>query len=97
MRSTLSPAFTSSKMKQMFTLMVQVAENYTEYLSTSCENTQLDLEMKNFYSKYTNDVIATCAFGIEIDSLKNKDNEFFKMVWAGSSFFLHNHLRLTFL
>jgi cytochrome P450 family 9 len=39
----------------------------------------LVLELKNFYTRYTNDVIATVAFGIGVDSLKQPTNEFYMM------------------
>jgi len=32
------------------------------------------------FTKYTNDIIATAAFGIECDSLSNPKNEFYEMV-----------------
>lgn len=35
--------------------------------------------MKDTITRYTNDVIASSAFGIQINSLKDKENEFFKM------------------
>ena len=35
--------------------------------------------MKDLFTRYTNDVIATSAFGIECDSLSNPKNEFYKM------------------
>ena len=31
------------------------------------------------FTRYTNDVIATAAFGIECDSLSNPKNEFYEM------------------
>jgi cytochrome P450 family 9 len=35
--------------------------------------------MKDLFTRYTNDVIATAAFGIKCDSLKNPKNEFYEM------------------
>jgi cytochrome P450 family 9 len=35
--------------------------------------------MKDFFTRYTNDVIATSAFGISCDSLNNPRNEFYEM------------------
>lgn len=35
--------------------------------------------MKNIFSRYANDVIANCAFGIKCDSLNEKNNEFYAM------------------
>jgi cytochrome P450 family 9 len=39
----------------------------------------LSLELKELFTKYTNDVIATAAFGIQCNTLENPDNEFYKM------------------
>jgi len=35
--------------------------------------------MKDLFTRYTNDVIATSAFGIGCDSLRNPKNEFYVM------------------
>jgi cytochrome P450 family 9 len=39
----------------------------------------LSLELKELFTKYTNDVIATAAFGIQCNTLENPNNEFYKM------------------
>jgi hypothetical protein len=39
----------------------------------------LILELKDFYTRYANDVIATVAFGIGVDSLTQPTNEFYVM------------------
>lgn len=31
------------------------------------------------FTRYANDVIATCAFGLKIDSIANRNNEFYVM------------------
>jgi cytochrome P450 family 9 len=43
------------------------------------EGNILAVEMKDLFTRYTNDVIATSAFGIEVDSLSNPKNEFYEM------------------
>ncbi|XP_018404335.1 PREDICTED: cytochrome P450 9e2-like [Cyphomyrmex costatus] len=75
-RTLLSPAFTSSKMKTMFKLMSECAANFTDYLVKlpADKNT---IEMKDCFTRYTNDVIATCAFGVSVDSMRNPNNEFY--------------------
>lgn len=75
-RTLLSPAFTSSKMKAMFKLMSNCAANFADYLARTTPDKNI-MEMKNSFTRYTNDVIATCAFGISIDSMRNPDNEFY--------------------
>jgi hypothetical protein len=43
------------------------------------EGNILAVEMKDLFTRYTNDVIATSAFGIGCDSLNNPGNEFYEM------------------
>ncbi|CAL1686496.1 unnamed protein product [Lasius platythorax] len=75
-RTVLSPAFTSSKMKAMFKLMSDCAANFTEFLSKMPSDKSV-MEIKDCFTRYTNDVIATCAFGISVDSMRNRTNEFY--------------------
>lgn len=78
MRATLSPAFTGSKMRQMFGLISECADEIVEYFTKKAKSGEkIDVEMKDFFSRYTNDVIATCAFGIKVNSFVDPDNEFF--------------------
>lgn len=79
MRSTLSPAFTSSKMRAMYTLITECAEQFTNYFlnEAQTEHGVVTVEMKDIFTRYTNDVIATAAFGIQCDSLQHKENEFY--------------------
>lgn len=80
MRSTLSPAFSSSKMKTMFTLISDMAEQFTDHLSKrTYSNNIVSLEMKDLFTRFANDVIATSAFGINCDSIQDRNNEFYKM------------------
>ncbi|XP_011172782.1 cytochrome P450 9e2 [Solenopsis invicta] len=85
-RTLLSPSFTSSKMKMMFTLMSECAENFAKFLSTLPDN-KGEMDMKDAFSKYTNDVIATCAFGIKVDTMKDPTNNFFVYGKEATSFF----------
>ena len=71
MRATLSPAFTGSKMRQMFILVRQCASDMSNYFKKQGEaGKPLKYEMKDLFSKYTTNVIATSAFGIEVTPLK---------------------------
>ncbi|XP_049869418.1 uncharacterized protein LOC126369166 [Pectinophora gossypiella] len=81
MRSTLSPAFTSSKMKLMLPFMVEVGDQMVFNLKKSIKennNPFLDVDAKDLTTRFANDVIATCAFGLKVDSHADKDNEFYK-------------------
>jgi hypothetical protein len=48
-------------------------------ISFCLEGNLLAVEMRDLLARYSNDVIATSAFGIECDSLKNPKNEFYEM------------------
>ena len=78
MRATLSPAFTSSKMKYMFSLISQSGEQFVNYFLKQNEDL-ITVEMKDTFTRFTNDVIANTAFGVECDSLVDRKNEFFLM------------------
>lgn len=58
MRATLSPAFTGSKMRHMFELVVECAEDMAKHLiDESKRGKSVRWEMKEFFSRYTSDVI----------------------------------------
>lgn len=104
MRSTLSPVFTGKKMREMFRMMNKVAQESVQYMSKQVNTNQdnggglkgLDMEMKEFVTRYTNDVIASTAFGLEVNSFVDKNNEFYIMgkkltgtsFWQNIRFFL---------
>ncbi|KAK4874175.1 hypothetical protein RN001_013535 [Aquatica leii] len=77
MRTTLSPSFTSSKMKGMFEFMSECATNFVRHFES--ESKTITVELKDVFTRYTNDVIASVAFGLSCDSLKERDNEFYRM------------------
>lgn len=79
MRQTLSPAFTCSKMKMMFELIRECAMASTTHFTRETAKTgACHVEIKEFFARYTNDVIASCAFGLKINSLEDKHNTFFE-------------------
>lgn len=87
MRATLSPAFTGSKMRQMFQFVTEVgqqtAKSMRDEISGGGENS---FEFKELSRKFTVDVIASCAFGIEVNSFKNPDNDFHRIAKKVSDF-----------
>ncbi|XP_066251298.1 cytochrome P450 9e2-like [Euwallacea similis] len=79
MRGVLSGSFTSSKIKIMFDLIRDEAEKFVDHFNEEIQVGVLELEMKDTFSKYATDVIASTSFGITVDSLKNPSNEFYRM------------------
>nr|XP_022908462.1 cytochrome P450 9e2-like [Onthophagus taurus] len=90
MRATLSPSFTSVKMKMMFTLIAETLKFYEDYLKKR-DHTK-SIELKDFFTRFTNDAIATVAFGLKCDSINNKDNEFYLMGKDATNFGLKRNL-----
>lgn len=76
-RNLLSPAFTTSKLHLMFELISICANDFSNFAEENCTMNAVDTDMKDAFTKYSNDVIATCAFGISVNSMKNPDNDFY--------------------
>lgn len=67
-------------MKSMFLLMNVVAENFSSYFKNKSDNDMVEVEIKDVLTRYGNDVIASVVFGVEVDSLKNRENLFYLML-----------------
>lgn len=79
-RTSLSPIFTGSKMRQMFQLVTECGVQTANYFRKESQITDFQvLDMKDVFSRFTCDIIATCAFGIKVDSYNDRENEFFRM------------------
>jgi hypothetical protein len=65
-------------MRQMFELITNVGRQSTVTLKEQIGGSGKVLEMRDFLSKFSVDVIATCAFGLEVDSFNEPDNDFQK-------------------
>ncbi|CAD7083740.1 unnamed protein product [Hermetia illucens] len=78
LRNTCSPAFTSLKMKTMFSTMMEVGVKLEKKIDQVCKSGKA-LDIKKVMSLFTMDVIGSCAFGLETNSLEDENNEFFRM------------------
>lgn len=86
MRSTLSPAFTGSKMRLMLSLVGECAKRFSEELRRQTNGEAKVFDIKDLMYRYVSDTIATSAFGLEVDSMRNPDNDFFRMGQKVSNF-----------
>lgn len=79
MRKVLSPAFSLAKMRFMFQLIQECTERTLNYVDAHQKpNDGFHFEALDFLSRFANDIIATTAFGLEVNSLKNPENDFYK-------------------
>lgn len=80
MRTTLSPAFTGSKMRLMFELLHDcVADTMQYFRNMNSGKGAFAVEMVDIFSRSGIDVISSCAFGLKINSLQDKNNEFYRV------------------
>lgn len=64
----------------MMYLMINAAKNMVNYLETNPEVTGRDgIEAKELATKYTTDVVASCAFGLEANCFTSTKSEFREM------------------
>ena len=77
-RSILTPTFSSGKIKGMFSLVHKKTKNLLTRSKMNMDETGY-IDAKNILSLYTMDVISSCAFGLDIEYLldKNSDNSRF--------------------
>lgn len=73
-------------MRGMFELMKTNSEQAVNHMKSKLvHKSGTDVELKDLFSRYANDVIAATAFGLKINSFEG-DNEFFKMGQVVTSF-----------
>lgn len=78
MRSTLSPTISGTKFQHEFDLIVDCAENTVKHLiEESKQGKPVRWEMKELFARYATDVIASTAFGLKVNSFRDRENEFF--------------------
>ncbi|XP_013101425.2 probable cytochrome P450 9f2 [Stomoxys calcitrans] len=102
MRSTLSPAFTGSKMRQMFQLVLQILDEAMKHLeehSKAATNTAegFELDVKDFTIRLMNGVIASTAFGLETNSFKDEGNEFYEKAKKAVNFTPGQQIKAIFI
>lgn len=75
MRALLSPGFTTGKIKAMFGTIVDCGSTLEQCIMRFASSGQ-EVEVNEIFAQFTTNVIASVAFGIEVDCLKDPQNEF---------------------
>ena len=74
-RAIASPAFTSGKLKKMYSLINKCLTDFIEHIDEVATKNK-EVEVKRLYGLYTMDVIARCAFASNTNTYKDPNNTF---------------------
>ncbi|XP_063227415.1 probable cytochrome P450 6a13 [Bacillus rossius redtenbacheri] len=77
LRTTLNPAFNASKMRMLFHLVSQCADQLAGCLDEVATSDQV-VDLRDFLARFATDVIGTCAFGVDCNSMRDPESEFRK-------------------
>ncbi|CAD6998590.1 unnamed protein product [Ceratitis capitata] len=87
MRNTLTPIFTAAKMRAMFSLMTECFNESLDRLREATKGgTSHDVELKGWFTRLSNDIIASTAFGLKVNSYVDQNNEFYSIGQAIANF-----------
>ncbi|XP_063218441.1 cytochrome P450 6j1-like [Bacillus rossius redtenbacheri] len=75
MRVKLTPTFTSGKIKKMFYLINECGKELLNCIDHEMSRDK-SVNVKETVARYSTDVIASCAFGVNANSLADPDSEF---------------------
>ncbi len=78
MRSTMSPIFTSGKLKGMNPAMNKIADELVAFLKQYAESGK-EFDTKDVMSRLTLDVIAECGFGVKANGIAEENGTFRQM------------------
>ncbi|XP_076865316.1 cytochrome P450 3A30-like [Brachyhypopomus gauderio] len=73
-RGSLSPFFTSGKLKEIFSLTEKYADRFIDNLKK--RNPEEAIKIKDFLAPYSMDVVASSSFSVDIDSINNPNDPF---------------------
>lgn len=77
LRGKQSPAFTSGKLKSMFSTLVACGADLQKYLD-KLANTDDLLDIREVSACHQTNVVASIAFGLEVDTISNPNHDFRK-------------------
>ena len=92
LRTRLSPVFTSGKLKDMFSLILDCSNTLEKYMGTLVSKGEC-IEVREVASRFTTDVIGSCAFGVDMNAMSKTQCRFREI---GKEFFgpsLKQHLK----
>lgn len=74
-RSKLTPAFSSGKLRGMFTTIVNCGRSLHQHIERMADTDRI-VEIRDIFARYATNVIASVAFGLDVDCIHNPNTEF---------------------
>ncbi|XP_029161308.1 uncharacterized protein LOC114933041 [Nylanderia fulva] len=78
LRTKLTSAFTTSKIRHVFQLITEVSKRFKQFVD-QYEDNEEPVEFRDLAAKFTSEIIATCFFGLKINTIEKDDSELLKM------------------
>nr|XP_042124325.1 cytochrome P450 3A9-like isoform X3 [Peromyscus maniculatus bairdii] len=78
-RSLMTPAFSSGKLKEMFHIIQEYGDMLVKNISREVEKGK-SVNMNNVFGAYSMDVLTGTLFGVKVDSLNNPQDPFVKNI-----------------
>ncbi|KAK5640777.1 hypothetical protein RI129_009324 [Pyrocoelia pectoralis] len=78
-KGQITPCFTSKKMREMHVFFQKAANRLVKYLGDEINNGGGTFEVRELFAKYSTEVVASCAFGLEGRTFDEPDALFRKM------------------
>ncbi|XP_061717078.1 cytochrome P450 6a2-like [Cydia pomonella] len=78
LRQRMTPAFTTGKLKAMFPLIMARAEKL-QRVAAEAAASGTEVDVRDLMARYTTDFIGACGFGIDTDTLSDKNSMFRKL------------------
>ncbi|KAI1884630.1 hypothetical protein AGOR_G00228360 [Albula goreensis] len=94
-RNSLSPSFTSGRLKDVFPVVQQYADSLMNNLQK--RNLEEPILIKDMLGAYSMDVVTSSSFSVEVDSINNPDDPFVSNMKKLMNFSLFNPVVLLLL
>lgn len=66
LRSKLSPAFSSGKLKQMYSQIEECGQDMMANISAQLKKNPNEIDIRDILGQYSTDVIGSCSFGLQL-------------------------------
>ncbi|XP_020833439.1 cytochrome P450 3A24-like [Phascolarctos cinereus] len=94
-RTVLSPTFTSGRLKEMFPIIEEYGDVLVKNMWKEVEKRK-PVTLKHILGAYSMDVITSTSFGVNVDSLNNKNDPFIREInKLLKAFYILNPLKFT--